>query len=112
MDIRMSEAIRIPYLMTEPQAARLLGIATNTLRGIRTRGEISFRLVGKRAKYTQADIDRYLGERWANDSRSEITGSQSGQDRTDGAAPGSVVSLDKHVASRLAQQTFGKRSSD
>lgn len=101
----------MPYLFSEPKAAAQLGISTNTLRGIRTRGEISFRLVGRRVKYTQEDLEKYLGERW-EDSRSETTGCPGGQEASSGAERGSIVHLDKHVASRLAQQTFGKPRSD
>lgn len=100
----------LPYLFSETEAAKQLGISVNTLRGIRQRGEIRCRRVGKRARYTLEDLERYLEGEWT-DSRSETTGSQSDPGASSGAERGSVVRLDRHAAAALARQTFGKPSS-
>lgn len=100
----------LPYLFSESEAARQLGISVNTLRGIRQRGEIRCRRVGKRARYTLEDLERYLEGGWT-DSKSETTGSQSAEDQTSGVERGSVVNLDRHAAAALAQRTFGKPNS-
>jgi excisionase family DNA binding protein len=102
----------VPHLLTEAEAARKLGIHVNTLRNLRRRGEISCRQVGKRARYTADDLNKYLARGWQSnsDSKSETTGSPSVVVQTSGAKRGSTPVLDKHVASLLAQRTFGKLS--
>jgi excisionase family DNA binding protein len=47
-------------VFTKQEAAKLLGIATVTLDRLRRRKSISFRKVGARVLFTQADIDQFL----------------------------------------------------
>lgn len=51
-------------VFSEGEAAQLLGVETHVLRDERGRGRITFsRIVGRRIRYTQADIDEYLRRR-------------------------------------------------
>lgn len=48
-----------PFL-TEPEAARYLGVCTSTLRLIRRRGEITFARVGRLIRYRRQWVEDYM----------------------------------------------------
>jgi hypothetical protein len=49
---------------SEPEAARLLGLAPHQLRDERQRGRITAsQVVGRRIRYTRADLEQYLAAR-------------------------------------------------
>ncbi|GHU66454.1 hypothetical protein FACS189447_07330 [Spirochaetia bacterium] len=57
---------------TKQETAKILGIAPVTLDRLRRRQSISFRKVGSRVLFTQADIDKFL-ERSLVPSREEAS---------------------------------------
>lgn len=104
---------QLPKLYTEREVADYLEVSIETVRRERRRGNISHTKIGKKIRYTQQHIQEYLHEQTcpANDSKSETTGSQSGQTAQSGAQPGSTTLVDKQNVHHLAQQTFKKRKS-
>lgn len=50
----------LPVLYTEAEAAAYLGIASVTLRRIRSGGEIAYIVLGKSPRYTERQILDYL----------------------------------------------------
>lgn len=114
----MRNLLAIPRLLTEQQTAEALGVSIYTVQRERKRGHLAGRLIGNRWRYTEADIVDYIERKKAcpaggmtGPDRSEITGSAGGRIPRSGAAPGSTPPGDRLAAHRLAQQTFGKRSS-
>ncbi|WAC49732.1 helix-turn-helix domain-containing protein [Asticcacaulis sp. SL142] len=101
-------------LISEKAAADILGVSMDTIQRIRKRGEIGFRKIGCRYKYTVSDLNEYSdNQRIApcqreKSAKSEGSGSQNGRGRLSGTSPGSTSGHDRHVASQLAASIFGK----
>ncbi len=110
----MSNNFAFPKLITEKEAAKMLGISLATIRRVRDSGKITFRRLGGSIKYTEADLFEYLDNgrvpcKTSNTrDKSENTGCHSEMDRALGAEPGSTSVHDKQSAHRLAQTTFGR----
>ncbi|MCC7418659.1 MAG: helix-turn-helix domain-containing protein [Planctomycetaceae bacterium] len=54
-----------PLAVSEPAAAKCIGISPRTLFTLRQRGEIGFVRIGQRVVYPLAEIKRYLERRQA-----------------------------------------------
>jgi len=108
---------QLPILMKEARAAQELDISIDTLQRIRKRGEISYRKVGSRYRYTPKDILEYLdNQRTACQPKKEqvksaASGYQSETAHLIGTSPGLIPQLDRQSAAQLASQTFGKPKS-
>jgi len=112
---------RVPRLMSEHEAARVLHCSIDTLRRVRKRGEIGYTMVSGRVFYTEKQIAEYLerqrvdpchDQNKTEQDKSGTTGSRSAQTVPSGAGHGSTRTPDRHDAHRLAQRTFGTPSSD
>jgi len=108
----MNDVVQLPKLMKEREAAKALGVSLETLRRIRKRGEIRFRLIGGRIHYTEQDLLDYIDDRSINPCQKnhETTPSKSGNfgsandpTATHGAEPGTTRKGAKHVEPPLAQ---------
>lgn len=111
----MSEVRRLPVLLSESQAADKLGVSIATMQRMRKRGDIAWRQIGGRVRYTIDDVRDYIegARRCANDgdrARSETSGFPSGPTPTLGASLGSIQLPDRQSANQLARQIFGRRS--
>ena len=49
-----------PWLMTEEQAAEVLGVRARLLRDLRRRGDIGFLKVGRLVRYRRQDLQRFI----------------------------------------------------
>ena len=112
----MTAIDQLPILMKEQRAALELDISIDTLQRIRKRGEISFRKVGSRYRYTPKDLLEYLENQRTpcqkNVSvKSADSGSPTEPEARSGISHGSIPQLDKQNAAALASQTFGKPKS-
>jgi excisionase family DNA binding protein len=100
-------------LMTEKEAAAILGMSSDTIQRIRKRGEIAFRKIGGRFKYTMSDLAEYLEnqrvapcQRMENSAKLRASGYRNAPARPSGTPLGSTPIPDKHDALRLAQTIF------
>lgn len=115
----MSEPTCLPELIPERVAAERLGISVDTLQRIRARGEIAWRKIGGRVKYTDADLAEYVervrvgpcgGSNETSGSGSlEAAASPRRAGVRTGRSHGSTP-IDSAVAARLAQRTFARPS--
>jgi len=55
-----ADILKLPELLPERQAAARLGMSADTLRRIRSRGEIAYVKIGGRPRYTEQHILDYL----------------------------------------------------
>lgn len=105
-----------PQLLTEKEAADSLGVSIDTIQRMRKRGDIAFRKIGGRFKYTAEDLREYIDNQRVGPCQkttselqnSEISGYQSAPGRHSTRSHGSTPLPDKRSASALAQATFGK----
>lgn len=116
----MTDLLHLPRLLTEAEAADSLGISVFTLARERKAGRIRHRKMRRGVRYTAGDLAAYVESilvpacrdtESVPASKSVATGSASAPTVRSGAGPGSIVSLDRHAAHRLAQQTLKPRSS-
>ena len=106
----------LPTLFTEHEAARTLGVSIDTMRRVRRRGEIGYRIIARRPKYTAEDLRRYIDEQAVEPCQSEINGSAESADtasparqsRRTGKSPGLTRVVGNADAAALARQTFTK----
>jgi len=49
-----------PVVLTESEVARLLRVSKFTVQRLRKAGKIKFKLVGRRPRYTQAQVNEFL----------------------------------------------------
>lgn len=112
----MADIVDLPQLFTEAEAADRLGLSVYTLARERKAGRIAYRKMRRGVRYTAGDLAGYVESirvpscRDDSASKSVATGSASGPTARHGAGPGSIVSLDRHAAHRLAQQILKPRS--
>ena len=106
---------RLPKLLNEREAAQALGVSTDTMRRLRTKGKISHTRVGHRVRYTDKHLADYINRETVEacqeneqiDSAKLATiGSQSVETARSGVGPGSIPQLDRSDAHRLAQTIF------
>ncbi|MCB1469510.1 MAG: helix-turn-helix domain-containing protein [Rhizobiaceae bacterium] len=104
--------------LSEKDASILLGVSIDTIQRIRKRGEIAFRKIGGRIRYTQADLAEYLeASRVTPCVQSRPVAAATPTTFQNGHAPhttmprGSTPQRDKRAAFRSAQITFGKPKS-
>lgn len=116
----MADIVDLPRLYTEAEAADQLGITVFTLARERKAGRIRHRKIRRGVRYIAADLKSYVDSILVpsckdvesnTDSKLEASGLASGPTVRHGAGPGSIVSLDRHAAHRLAQQILKPRSS-
>ena len=116
----MADIVELPQLFTEAEAADRLGLSIYTLARERKAGRIAYRKMRRGVRYTAGDLTAYVESirvpscrdvESNSASKSEASGSASGPTARHGAGPGSIVSLDRHAAHRLAQATLKPRSS-
>ena len=116
----MTDVVKLPPLLYEEPAAKALGISVATLQRIRKRGEIAARRIGRRWRYTAADLIEYQERQKVpacpqpsvDNPKLRDIGSANAPTPTIGAPHGTrtAEAIDKHDALRLAQLTFGKPS--
>lgn len=116
----MAEVLVLPRLYTEPEAAEKLNLTPFTLARERKAGKVSYRKVRRGVRYTDADLQAYVDSILVEScqdtresptaSKSPATGSASDRTASPGAAPGSIVKLDRLAAHRLAQSILKPRS--
>ena len=85
-DINLGEYIKdsipFPEVLSEPEAARVLGISSLTLRRARKRGEISFLQIGRRILYSSDHINQYLAFVERRKSKHQIDNAKEGSLQT------------------------------
>jgi hypothetical protein len=114
----MANSGALPRLLYEHEAAAELRISIDTLRRVRKRGEIAARLIGRRWRYTEADLLEFQesrkvelwGETRIGSVKSPGIGSLGGQSRRTGTQLGMTMTVvdGGRAAHLLAQQIFGK----
>ncbi|WP_140986813.1 helix-turn-helix domain-containing protein [Asticcacaulis tiandongensis] len=111
----MSNLALFPKLMSEKEASEMLGISVDTIQRIRKRGEIAFRKIGGRYRYTISDLNEYAEnqrvepcQRVQKSAKSGASGSHNAPAPLSGTSHGSIPALDRQNASQLAQAIFGK----
>ena len=111
----MTDVVRVPKLLTEPEAAKALGVSVDTLRRLRKARKIGYTRVGGRVRYTEQHLADYIdrenvepcrGNETTDPARSATIGCCSGQTARSGAGPGSMPQLDRSDVHRLAQTIF------
>lgn len=116
----MAEVLTLPRLLTEAEAARELCMSVFTLARERKAGRIAFRKMRRGVRYTADDLTAYVESirvpscrdtESDNALKSEASGSAGDRTAPHGAGRGSIVSLDRRAAHRLAQTTLKPRSS-
>lgn len=119
-EVNVTDLLHLPRLLTEAEAAEKLGMTVYTLARERKAGRIRHRKPRRGVRYTAADLAAYVESilvpacrdtESEPASKSAATGSASDRIAQSGAGPGSIVSLDRLAAHRLAQQTLKPRSS-
>jgi hypothetical protein len=107
----------LPRRFTDQQVAAELDVSVDTVRRERWRGHLGYLRVGRRIFITEDHLRDYLARqsvepcpRSSATEKSPDTGSAGDRIVMHGAGPGSIQLLDRHVAHRLAQATFGKPS--
>lgn len=104
----MGAAERLPELYTEAEAAAYLRVAEITLRRRRKAGMIGYTRVGRKAKYTQVHILKYLEQQTCQPaSVSATTGSSNAKAQPSGIGRGATP-RDASSALRLAQEILTK----
>ncbi len=118
-------AIRLPEAFTEAKAAELLtaagwDISERTLRRAREKGEIAFRMIGGKVRYTEADLLDYLergrrceakGETTNPGSSFKGTGSDASQEPNPGTTAGTRLESARSVGDLCMNAiTSGQRS--
>jgi hypothetical protein len=115
-----ADLLKLPELLHERQAAERLGMSADTLRRIRSRGEIAYFKIGGRPKYTEKHILDYLTRNevpacpksQTNDnSNSGRTGSANAQIAPNGAEHGSMPTRDRLAEHRSALMILKPQSS-
>jgi len=111
--------LRLPYLMSEQQAAGALGVSVDTLQRLRKRRAIRHRRIGGRIRYTEADLALYIADQTVEPcatadtgpERSEASGSAGDPIAPPGAGPGSISEADRHVEYLSAKTILSAPSS-
>jgi excisionase family DNA binding protein len=121
----MSAAVYIvPQLLTEREAATVLGVSVDTLRRERRRRRIGYIMIGGRPRYTPQHLRAYISLREVHpcdESSSDLlaqdtsatTGLADGQTAPPGAARGSIPTSDRlaeHRSALMILQPQGSRS--
>lgn len=110
-----ADILKLPELLPERQAAARLGMSADTLRRIRSRGEIAYFKIGGRPRYTEQHIIDYLQRNEVpacpKNQRSEYSslaniGSANDQIVPSGAAHGSMPKRDKLAEHQSALMTL------
>ncbi len=96
-------------------AAEELGLSVATMRRMRARGDITYRQIGSKIKYTLDDLNGYIEGakrcgRQDDPDKSEIIGYHNAQTLKRGASLGSTMLPDRLAANQLAKQIFGQRN--
>jgi hypothetical protein len=101
----------LPDLLSEPDAARRLGLSVEQLRRLRYRGAIGYRrLTGKKVAYTEHDLAEYVeSTRCAPSTAPADTGSSTDRTETPTSSPGGTNSGAATVDARSAQATLKQR---
>jgi len=101
----------LPDLLSEPDAARRLGLTVEQLRRLRYRGAIGYRrLTGKTVAYTPEDLAEYVEQtRCAPSTAPADTGSSSGRTEEHMSSLGGTNSGAATVDARSAQATLKQR---
>src|SRR4051794_19309337 len=113
----MPDPVRLPRLLSEAEAAEALGVSHDTLLRERRRDRISYTLIGNRVRYTEAHLAEYIESRTKRCRVSDTSdpeklagsGSAGGPIPTNGAGPGSIATLDRLAAHRLASLILNRR---
>jgi hypothetical protein len=98
----------LPDLLSEPDAARRLGLSVEQLRRLRYRGAIGYRrLTGKKVAYTPDDLAEYVeSTRCAPSTAPADTGSSTDRTETPTSSPGGTSNGAATVDARSAQATL------
>jgi hypothetical protein len=96
-------------------AAEELGLSVATMRRMRARGDITYRQIGSKIKYTLDDLQGYIEGakrcgRKDDPDKSETFGYHNALIPPRGVSRGSTMLPDRLSANQLAQKTFGKRN--
>jgi len=114
-----ADVLNLPRMMTEADAAERLGISVFTLARERKARRIAYRKMRGGVRYTEADLAAYVESirvpscrdtETDSASKSEASGSASGPTAVPGVGRGSILSLDRRAAHRLAQTTLKPRN--
>lgn len=109
----------LPKLLTEREAAEMLGVSIDTVRRERKRRRIGHAVIGGRVRYTQDHLAKYI-ETWSVSAcpadepttlaRSATTGSPSAPTAPSGVEHGSTRRPDRLAVHHSAQAIFGRPS--
>ncbi len=111
----VSNIIQLDKLYNEHEAAQILMISLPLLRRARREGRIAYlkfseRRVAYRGRHIQDFLDASEVQCRGSKAKSGTSGSRSVKGDRRGTGRGTIQDLDRHDASRLALETFGKPS--
>lgn len=113
----MSEVARFPALLTESQAADVLGVSVYTVQRMRKRGQLKAKKIGARWKYRDDWLREYLetpdtcpANETTDPAPSAASGSLNAPAPRCGTGPGSTATADRLVEHHSALRTLRRPS--